>query len=34
MRVVRIETLDDAIAAIETAAADTGDTSALPSCSA
>jgi PDZ domain-containing protein len=34
MRVVRIETLDDAIAAIETAAANTGDTSALPSCSA
>ena len=32
MRVVRIETLDDAIAAVETAAA--GDTSSLPSCSA
>jgi Lon-like protease len=32
MRVVRIETLDDAIAAVETAAA--GDTDALPSCSA
>ncbi len=32
MRVVRIETLDDAIGALETAAA--GDTSSLPSCSA
>jgi PDZ domain-containing protein len=32
MRVVRIETLDDAIAAVETAAA--GDTDSLPSCSA
>jgi Lon-like protease len=32
MRVVRIETLDDAIAALETAAA--GETDSLPSCSA
>ena len=32
MRVVRIETLDDAIAAVETAAV--GDTDSLPSCSA
>ena len=32
MRVVRIETLDDAVSALETATA--GDTSSLPSCSA